>query len=103
VIRGLAILFDHGWHGLHGWKSADDTLPLEADVLEIEQQGQLEARDVQIPEHLCEMDVGEGRHDLGIRDDGFINDQIGLERAYELPVIVDRKLPLLLDSVAVFS
>ena len=58
-----------------------DALPCEAGFLEIEQDGEIEASDVEISDHLRDVRLVEGSHDLWIDDDLAVHDEIGNELA----------------------
>jgi hypothetical protein len=75
---------------------ADDPFPVELGVLEVQQQGDFEAGNVQVSEHLGDVGVVEFRDHLRINDDLFVYDQIRYKLADELFPIVHRELSLLL-------
>ena len=66
----------------------DDAFPLQLGILEVEQQCQLKTGDIQVTQHLCLMCVVERRHNLRVGDYQFIHDQIGIQRADMLAIVV---------------
>jgi hypothetical protein len=72
-------------------------------MFEVEEQGGFEAGDVEVAEHLGDVVLVEGGDDLGIDDDGVVDDEIGDEGADELFIIVNRVLLLLVTNEALFG
>ncbi len=83
--------------------SVGDPFDLEAGMFEIEEQRGFEAGDVEVAQHLGEVVFVESSDDLGIDDDGFVDDEIGDEVADELAVVVDGVLLLLVTNEALFG
>src|SRR5271163_3533089 len=77
----------------------DHAFPTQAGFLEVEQDGQIEAGDIKVADHLGDMRLVECGYNLGIDDDLAVHDEIGDELAKEMPAVMDGKLPLLLDRV----
>ena len=71
-----------------------DAFDLEAGVFEVEEQGGLEAGDVEVAEHLGEVVLVEGGDDLWIDNHHVLNDQIRDQGADVLTVITDHEFPL---------
>ena len=63
-------------------------------MLEIEQEGGLQAGDVQVTEHLGEVRLVEGYGYFCVHDHAIVYDEIGDERANMQTVIMNGKLPL---------
>ena len=89
----------HGWF----WISIGDAFDLETGMFEVEKEGCFESRDVEVSEHLGNMVFVEGADDLGVDDDGLIDNKIRNEVADELFVVVDGVLLLLLADEVLFG
>ena len=82
--------------------SANDALPFEFGVFEIQEERQSQGCDIQVADHLGQMIVMKGRHYLRIGDYKIIDDEVRDKCADELTIVVYRKLFLLIDSVSTF-
>ncbi len=58
-----------------------NTFPLQPGRAEVQENGEVETGDREIPEHLSDMLVVEGGDDFWIDDDFAIHDQIGNQSA----------------------
>ena len=56
---------------------AQHPLPFQSRALEIPKNGQVQAADTQIPDHLRYVRLGEGRNHVRSYDHGIVNNQIG--------------------------
>lgn len=79
--------------------SVDHPLPLQFRVLKVEKQCELEICDVEIPEHLGNMRIGECGYDFGIDEHQAVDDHVGNESSDQLPPIMDIELFLLFNNV----
>jgi hypothetical protein len=64
-----------------------DAFPIQARVLEVKQESELQARDVQVSEHLRNVRFGKCRHDFWVNDNGAVDDQIRNRRADQLTAV----------------
>ena len=80
-----------------------DAFDLEAGVFEVEEQGGLEAGDVEVAEHLGEVVLVEGGDDLWIDNHHVLNDQVGDQGADVLAVIADHEVPLNIATQPLFG
>src|SRR6266487_4441910 len=64
--------------------------PFQSRILEIYEKGQVQARDVQIPNHLRNMRIGEAGDHFGINDYCVIDNQIGNKVTNKFRAIVNR-------------
>lgn len=72
-------------------------------MFEVEEEGGFEAGNVEVAEHLRYMGFVEGGDDLGIDDDGIVDDEVGDQGAYELFAVVDWMLLLLIADEALLG
>lgn len=80
-----------------------DAFDLETRVFEVEEQGSLEAGDVEIAEHLSEVVLDEASDDLWIDNHQVLNDEVGDQGPDVLAVVADDEFPLNIATQALFS
>lgn len=82
--------------------SDGDAFDLKPGMLEIQEEGSFQARDVEVAEHLGDVGFVESTDHLGIDDDCVIDNEIGDEGANEVFVVMNGMLLLLIAHKALF-
>ena len=83
--------------------SFDHSLDSEACLFEIEQQGQIQACDAQVSQHLSDVRVGKCVHHFRVDDHRRIHYQIWNQRPEQMSLVAHLIVLLLLDLHAAFA
>ncbi len=76
------------------------SVPVKLGVFEVQKEGNFQACDVQVAQHLGDVRVVKFGHHLWVGDDFSVDDKVGNQLANELPTVVNGVLALLFNGVA---